>query len=142
MPSKNGGALTSIRRRYTALHVAADRSCEFADSSDRRTIPLFTFAVTCRGSNRTNRPWRAVHVPLTTRPEGNLFALRESLLVPTEHPQRPQRVPFARTTIAVLEREVDRSGMGVFEQPGPIRLLLRPKQVNRSVHARVRRIAC
>src|SRR2546427_7241754 len=63
-----------------------------------------------------------------------------ALLVPTEDPQRAQGVPPAGPTIAVLEREVDRAGMGVLQKPRPVGLLLGSEQINRFVHPRVRRI--
>src|SRR6202035_4728625 len=54
----------------------------------------------------------------------------ESLLVPTEDPQRAQRVPPARPTIAILEREVDRARVGVLQKPPAIGLLLGSEQIN------------
>src|SRR5260370_31227672 len=44
-----------------------------------------------------------------------------ALLVPTEDPQRAQRVPPAGLSIAVLEREGDR-GVGLFHKPHALQL--------------------
>src|SRR2546425_8310663 len=65
---------------------------------------------------------------------------RASLLVPTEDPQRAQRVPPAGPAIAVLEREMDRAGMRVLQKPRAVSLSLGSQQINRLVYARVRRI--
>src|SRR6202035_2957762 len=62
-------------------------------------------------------------------------------LVPAEDPHCAQRVPPAGPTIAVLEREVDRTRVGVLEKPRAISLPLRSKQINRFIHARVRRVS-
>src|ERR1700731_50811 len=67
-------------------------------------------------------------------------AARALSLIPTEDPQCAQRVPPAGSTIAVLEREVDRAGMGVLQKPRAVRLLLGSEHINRFAHARVRRI--
>jgi hypothetical protein len=45
------------------------------------------------------------------------------LLVPAEDTHRPQRIPPAGATVAVLECKVDRAGMRVLQQPGAIGLL-------------------
>src|SRR6266542_5935656 len=63
------------------------------------------------------------------------------LLVPAEDTQRPQRVPPAGPTVAILERKVDLAGMGVLQQPGAIGLLLGSEQIDRFVYPRVRHIA-
>jgi hypothetical protein len=61
-------------------------------------------------------------------------------LVPTQHTQRPERVPPAGPTVAVLERKVDLAGMRVLQQPGAIGLLLGSEQIDRFVYPRVRHI--
>ena len=86
---------------------------------------------------------RRVHSSLGR--EAQLGAKRDrgsgsGLLVPAEDTQRPQRVPPAGPTVAVLEREVDLAGMRVLQQPGAIGLLLGSEQVDRFVHPRVRHI--
>jgi hypothetical protein len=63
------------------------------------------------------------------------------LLVPAEDPERPQRVPPAGPTIAVVERELDFATMCVFQQPRTIGLLLGAEQLNGLVDPLVRRIA-
>src|SRR6266542_1609947 len=62
------------------------------------------------------------------------------LLVPVEDTQRPQRVPPAGPTVAVLERKVDLAEMRVLQQPGAIGLLLGSEQIDRFVDPRVRHI--
>src|SRR6478735_7017367 len=52
------------------------------------------------------------------------------LVVPVEHAQRSQRVPAARVSVAVLERELGLARMGVLEQPGAVGLSLVPDQLN------------
>src|SRR5438093_7791896 len=61
-------------------------------------------------------------------------------LVPAEDTERPQRVPPAGPTVAVLERKVDLAGMRVLQQPASIGLLLGSEQIDRFVHPRVRHI--
>ena len=56
------------------------------------------------------------------------------LLAPAEDTQRPQRVPPAGPTVAVLERKVDLAAMRVLQQPGAIGLLLGSEQIDRFVH--------
>src|SRR5262249_27090466 len=63
-----------------------------------------------------------------------------SRLVPAENPQRTQRVPSAGPAVAVLEREMDRAGMGVLQEPRSVRLRLGPEQSNRFVDPRIRRL--
>src|SRR3712207_6960204 len=57
------------------------------------------------------RPPRSTLFPYTT-----LFRSWRGLLVPVEDAQRPQRVPPAGPTVAVLEREVHRAGVCVLQQ--------------------------
>jgi hypothetical protein len=45
-------------------------------------------------------------------------------VVPVDDAKRPQRVPSARTAVAVLELELGLSRVGVLEQPGAVRLPL------------------
>src|SRR5215472_1802504 len=63
------------------------------------------------------------------------------LPVPVDDPLRPQRVPAARPAVALLEREVDVTGMGVLQQPRPVGLLLGAHEVDRFVDAPVGGVA-
>src|SRR6267142_3995450 len=78
---------------------------------------------------------------LGSRPTFSYFPpVRSGLLVPAEDSQRPQRVPPAGPTVAVLEGKVDLARMRVLQQPGAIGLLLGSEQIDRFVHPRVRHI--
>ena len=88
--------------------------------------------------------WRALRVDLERHgrphPPGHPLGLTD----PGSYQRRTRRARsvFQRLgpAIAVLELEVDRAGMGVLQEPRAIRLLLGSDQLDRFVHARVRRI--
>src|SRR6266542_4051018 len=89
-------------------------------------------------------PLRRVHSSLGREAEHGAKRDRASssrLLVPAEDTQRPERVPPAGPTVAVLERKVDLAGMRVLQQPGAIKLPLGSEHIDRFAHPRVRHIA-
>lgn len=61
-------------------------------------------------------------------------------VVPVEDPQRPQSVPPARPSVAVLEVELGLPWVGVLEQPGAVDFAFATDKLHRLGNPRIRDI--